>query len=170
MRHEIIPPATARTRGRPVPHSTATAEVKARFDKELEIVTFYCRERGHRLFDYHADLASEAYYEDHYEVVVHEVVVHGSVVEKLCPRCKLLNSHPITRQRGVKAGDGGRWTCENCGAFLATIDAIRGRLILRCRCGEQRVAVPEALDTMANPPPCVEPNGVAFDDIDDAPF
>ena len=154
MSDDLILPVATPTRGIPVPGSTVNAELLGyyRSTREVGQVSFYCRESGHRLFDYRM-------LERQVETLAGWGWERHTQVEKLCPRCKLLNTRPITTQRGVKVGESERWTCRNCGAFLASVDAIRGRLILRCRCGDQRAAVPEALQVVPVPWARLDPDG-----------
>ncbi len=161
MRDIGTPSEATSTRGIPVPHSTVNAEGIEYFTsgREPALVSFYCRERGHRLFDFHQQLVWQSLRGEW----VREVVF--AQVERLCPRCKLLNTRPVTVRRGVKVGESGRWTCEGCGAFLAVLDAVRGRLTLRCRCGEQHAAVPEALKAVELPPARCDPDGNIIEDV-----
>ena len=58
-------------------------------------------------------------------------------LEKRCVRCGRyshvhLTDHPRSPLPGALDG---RWVCE-CGGFLAEIQAVRGRVTARCRCGE----------------------------------
>lgn len=156
-------PASTIMRGIPVARSTANVEGIEYFTsgREPALVSFYCRERGHRLFDFRQQLAWQSLHGQWCREVIF------AQVEKICPRCKLLNTRPITTRRGVKVGDNGRWTCDGCGAFLAVVDAIRGRLTLRCRCGEQQAPVPEALQAVELPPARCDPDGNI---IEDTPF
>lgn len=148
-------------RGIPVAHSTVNAEGIEYFTsgREPALVSFYCRERGHHLFDFRQQLAWQSLGGEWTRELIF------AQAEKLCPRCKLLNAHPITTRRGVKEGESGRWTCEGCGAFLAVIDAIRGRLTLHCRCGQQQAPVPEALVAVELPPARCDPDGNIIEDV-----
>jgi hypothetical protein len=127
--------------------------------REPALVSFYCRVRGHRLFDFRQQFVWQSLGGEWARQLA------CAEAEKLCPRCKLLNTRPVTTRRGVKVGDSGRWTCVGCGAFLAAVDAIRGRLTLRCRCGEQHAPVPEALAAVALPLALCDPDGNIVEDV-----
>jgi phage FluMu protein Com len=60
----------------------------------------------------------------------------GYYIERLCPKCKRLNTIGVTATKGYPVGDSKRWVCE-CGGFLGKIDAPRGRIILSCRCNHE---------------------------------
>jgi hypothetical protein len=118
------------SRGWPIPHDNATVELDS-FDGNYFHV--YCGNCTRRQFD-----------------IRNQGQKHSGIpfykVEKSCPHCKRLVDRPVTAVRGTPIGSGGRWACE-CGGFLATVDAIRGRLTLQCRCGhEVRVTVHGAVE------------------------
>lgn len=56
-------------------------------------------------------------------------------VERLCPRCSVIQSRQVTIQRGRAVGESGPWRCSRCERALARVDAARGRLSVKCRCG-----------------------------------
>lgn len=96
-------------------------------------------------------------------------------VEKPCRRCNLMNDRVITVSRGYPKGDNGRWICagERCGGFLAEVDAIRGRLTVKCRCGTTvRVTAEAVIDAVrAHPAQVPFPRPDDFEsDLDDVPF
>ncbi len=70
-------------------------------------------------------------------------------VERLCPKCKKMNSIEVTGQPGYPNGESGVWPCDNCSHALAKIDAIRGRVSVRQReIGQVAVTVADVLATM----------------------
>ncbi len=121
-------------RGVPVPRSSVTADLKSYYKVSgyPAEVHVRCVDCTRRLFDVHFGDTS---------------VAHVQLVKIACSRCKRLNSNYVTSLRGEPVGSGGRWLCDNCSAFLAEIDAIRGRLTLRCRCKAQpRCTVEDVLE------------------------
>ncbi len=70
-------------------------------------------------------------------------------VERLCPKCKKMNSIEVTDKPGYPKGGSGIWHCDNCSHALAKIDAIRGRVSVRQRDIEPvAVTVADVLATM----------------------
>ena len=68
------------------------------------------------------------------DVLVDDATGLGTLlVERAC-RCGRQQGGPVTGRPGVAPAGGlaGRWCCE-CGSFLAEVDAVRGRVAVRCR-------------------------------------
>lgn len=121
-------PPTAR-RGVPVPRSdvTAAAFTHATSDGLVEIVVYH-RSCAKRLFDIHPLAGGQ---------VDRNASPNVLRLERLCQRCHRIMSVRVTAAPGYPHPDtpAGFWWCE-CGGPLARIDAVRGRVTVRCRCGE----------------------------------
>ncbi len=70
-------------------------------------------------------------------------------LQRMCPKCKRMNSVSVTGQPGYPDGEDGLWSCDNCEHTLAKIDANRGRVSVRHRGIEQvAVTVAAVIETM----------------------
>jgi len=70
-------------------------------------------------------------------------------LQRMCPKCKRMNSVSVTGQPGYPDGEDGLWSCDNCAHTLAKIDAIRGRVSVRQRdIGQVALTVADVLATI----------------------
>ncbi len=70
-------------------------------------------------------------------------------VQRMCPKCKRMNSTSVTGNPGYPDGIDGLWNCDKCAHTLAKIDANRGRVSVRHRAIEQvAVTVAAVIETM----------------------
>lgn len=148
-------------KGVPIGNSNARAEVRGYSSSgEAASAIVRCGDCQARLFD----LVSYRGYELYWQV------------EKPCRRCNLMNERVVTTSRGYPKGETGRWICagENCGGFLAEVDANRGRLTIKCKCGSTvKVTAEDIVDTVRTQAQIFRPPHQGdFDDtdLDDVPF
>lgn len=67
------------------------------------------------------------------------------LVARMCPgrfqsvACGFLNVGQVTARRGVPLVESlsNRWECARCGSNLGRVHPVKGRLTVRCRCGEE---------------------------------
>lgn len=74
---------------------------------------------------------------------------NSCTLQRICPRCKRMNSVSVTGYPGYPDGKDGLWSCADCAHTLAKIDANRGRVSVRYRGLEQvTVTVADVIETI----------------------
>lgn len=128
--------------GEPVPHSNVRALVDYWAESSDPALIVRCGDCGNRLYDARPRVLSMG-------ESMHCTTCYALV--RKCPKCKQLNTRDVTDTDGERVGDSGRWLC-NCGAFLAEVQAPRGRVKVPCRCGSKTVlSIPRAVKTLSIP-------------------
>ncbi len=125
--------------GEPVPHSNVRAETDYWAETGDPALIIRCDDCGYRLYDARPRV-----------VFMGEGVigVYCYNLQRKCPKCKVLNNRDITCHDGQAVGEDGRWLC-NCGAFLAQVQAPRGRVKVPCRCHRAAVVtIPRAIQVV----------------------
>jgi hypothetical protein len=122
----------------PVPGTNAIIEIAISRAESQRIdhgpaVRVRCGTCAHRLFDLRAEPDG----------------MRSLVITRMCPNCHRLNTGRITRVEfhPLEAPDApdGPWRCP-CDHGLGLVDAVRGRITVRCRCKTKtRVAAADAI-------------------------
>lgn len=164
------------SRGTALPNSSARIEPTG-WDRQGEVAQVCVRcGCGKRLFDLVARRGLS--YDD--AGMYHSGLGHVYwCAERLCPRCRVKHSREVTIVRGTPMGEGGPWICQDGHdpLALARLDAARGRISVKCRCGEVvSINADEALRVARTITPRAaripQPSRDEFDDsdLDDVPF
>jgi hypothetical protein len=112
-----------------------------------------------RLFDVHANRTEYTPHGDKFQC---------HLVKRKCNKCKALNETTVTVTPGEPLGYNERWICQQCGYFLAAVDAVRGRLTIRVGAKQDvRVTVGEAVAVFEE---YLSSQRSSDDGFDDVPF
>lgn len=119
------PAETARANRFPVPRSNVAVDIlisvaESKIRDHGPVVAVRCGGSGHRLYDLRAEPGG----------------LRSLVITRICPRCGRRNSGRVTHVVGhpLDAPDAldDDWRCD-CGCCLGRVDAVRGRITVRCR-------------------------------------
>jgi phage FluMu protein Com len=102
----------------------------------------------------HYDLETGRIYDREYGWYVEDGTL---IVKRKCPRCGRINEGLVTASDGyplqLAGALSGPWRCAHCGGSLGKIDPVRGRITVRCRCGqESRVFACDAIKVASGVP------------------